>query len=107
MSILGYLRSMVWICILCLPVTSYATHLVGGVMNYRYLGEDQYEIDLYVYRDCKRALADFDSYAIIRIWDGSMENYYFFELPRVDTLDATLTDPCATIQPDECVDWTK
>ena len=44
-----------------------ATHIVGGEMNYRCLGDDQYEITLSVYRDCINAGYDteFDDPAYI------------------------------------------
>ena len=35
-----------------LAPTTKATHIVGGELNYLYLGNDNYEIRLTVYRDC-------------------------------------------------------
>lgn len=48
-----------------------ATHIVGGEMNYRYLGNNQYEISLTVYRDCYYGQASFDNPASIGIFDGA------------------------------------
>ena len=48
---------------------SKATHIVGGEMNYRYLGSNNYEVSLTVYRDCFNGRADFDNPASIGIFD--------------------------------------
>ncbi|MCB0507822.1 MAG: gliding motility-associated C-terminal domain-containing protein [Bacteroidetes bacterium] len=89
-----------------------ASHIVGGVMNYKYLGNDNFEINLYVYRDCKRANpgATLDPEARIWVYDNdidSLYNIYLFPIPFDSFLDASIKDPCALIQPDECVDWTR
>ncbi len=50
----------------------YATHIVGGDMTYRCLGNDRYEVTLMVYRDCIYGdpEADFDDPASIAIYDA-------------------------------------
>ena len=35
----------------------FATHIIGGEMNYEYLGNDTFRITLRVYRDCGAATA--------------------------------------------------
>ena len=82
--------------------TSIATHIVGGVMNYKYLGNDQYEISLYVYRDCIYGIPPLDDPAIIRIWDGVSESYRFPAKPFDSILDPGLPDACARIE-DTCL----
>ncbi|MFM9028417.1 MAG: hypothetical protein ACKOQ6_10535, partial [Bacteroidota bacterium] len=58
--------------ILCIPALQVnATHIVGGEVYYRYLGNDQYEITLLVYRDCYNGQAAFDNPASIAIYDGA------------------------------------
>lgn len=54
---------------------SRATHIVGGELNYRYTGNNVYEIQLTVYRDCYNGLAPFDNPASIGIFDGSGNLY--------------------------------
>ncbi len=49
---------------------STATHIAGGEMNYRYLGNSLYEVTLTVYRDCFNGVPDFDNPAVIGIYDG-------------------------------------
>ena len=60
-----------------------ASHIVGGVMNYKYLGNNNFEITLFVYRDDIRANpnAFLDNPAIIRVYNGSVETQFNFTLP--------------------------
>ncbi len=88
--------------------TANATHIVGGVMNYRYIGNDRYEISLFVYRDCINGVPPLDDPARIRIWDGVAETLVGFSKPFDDTLPLIQPDPCARIDSGAiCVNWTK
>jgi gliding motility-associated-like protein len=51
------------------PMKGYSTHIVGGEMNYRYLGNNRYEIRLTVYRDCRHGIPPFDFPASIGVFD--------------------------------------
>ena len=86
-----------------------ASHIVGGVMNYKYLGNNNFEITLFVYRDDIRANpnAFLDNPAIIRVYNGSVETQFNFTLPFDSFLNSPLVDPCATIPITERIDWTK
>lgn len=88
-------------------LTVSATHIVGGVMNYTYLGNDKFEISLYVYRDCIHGIPPLDDPAIIRIWDGVSEQYSFVNVPFDDTLPPLPPDACAKITTPVCVNWTR
>jgi gliding motility-associated-like protein len=48
-----------------------ATHIVGGELNYKCLGNNQYEIRLTVYRDCYNGVPPFDNPASVGIFDAS------------------------------------
>ena len=50
---------------------SYATHIVGGEMNYRFLGNNLYEVTLTCYRDCFNGIPPFDDPAIIGVYNSS------------------------------------
>src|SRR5258708_36220353 len=52
-----------------LPMKGFSTHIVGGILNYRYLGNNQYELTLTVYRDCLHGVPPFDFPASIGIFD--------------------------------------
>lgn len=55
----------------CAPSLSYATHIVGGEVGYRSLGNDNYEIVVRVYRDCAPRTEPFDPIASVGIFDRS------------------------------------
>lgn len=100
--------AMLLLVFACLPAK--ATHIVGGVLNYRYTGSDNYEFTLYVYRDCKNGLAPFDDPAMIQVslGDNTEYNEYFVNIStNSDTLSAHVDDPCVTVQPDVCVEFVK
>lgn len=50
----------------------YASHIVGGDISYRCLGNNRYEITLTIYRDCENALpgATFDDPAVLGAFDA-------------------------------------
>ncbi len=60
------------ILVMLVPATTFATHTVGGDITYRCLGNDQYEITVYFYRDCFGGSpeAEFDDPASIAIFDA-------------------------------------
>ncbi|MBP6532521.1 MAG: T9SS type A sorting domain-containing protein [Bacteroidia bacterium] len=60
-----------WLILLFFPLYSYSTHLIGGEMTYRYLGNDTFEIKLTVYRDCANGIPPFDDPASIGIFDSN------------------------------------
>ena len=55
--------------LLACTMPAHATHIVGGELNYRCLGNNQYEISLTVYRDCFNGVPYFDNPAVIGIFD--------------------------------------
>jgi len=73
-----------------------STHIVGGEMNYEYLGGDNYRISLTVIRDCYNSLTPFDPLASIGVF-GSNNNLLFQILVApVDSfvLPNTASTPC-------------
>lgn len=102
-----YIKLLLFLLLLVDFISADATHIVGGVMNYRYLGNDQYEVSLYVYRDCINGVPPLDDPAIIRIWDGVSESYRFPSIPFDSILDPGLPDACARIETPVCVNWTR
>ena len=107
------------IFLMILPQFSWGTHIVGGEMNYRCLGNDQYEIQLTIFRDCDTGVPDFDDPASIGIFAfDAATNSYFLDtgvgqfgqllIPVInnDTLDPVLTDPCLVVPPNVCVNTT-
>lgn len=87
-----------------------ATHIVGGEMTYKCLGNNQYEITLIVYRDCYTGIPPFDDPASIAVFDSSWNLVQHILVPldpnSNDTLPIILSDPCLTVPPDVCAHGT-
>lgn len=87
-----------------------ATHIVGGEITYKCLGNDQYEITLIVYRDCYTGVPWFDNPASIGVFDANwnleQELTVYWDPASNDTLPIILSDPCLTVPPDVCAHGT-
>jgi gliding motility-associated-like protein len=95
--------------LLFLTLPLQATHIVGGEMNYRCLGNNTYEISLTVFRDCDTGVPDFDDPARVGIYVG-LSNVLFtrFDMPNRqgiggDTLAITLPDSCLRLSARPCI----
>jgi hypothetical protein len=73
-----------------------ATHIVGGELYYRYLGNDDYEIRLTVYRDCYNGIPPFDDPAYVGIWDFANNLVMEVAMSPNDsaTVPSTINSPC-------------
>jgi gliding motility-associated-like protein len=89
-----------------------ATHIVGGDMTYRCLGNNEYEITLTVYRDCFYGdiHAYFDSIASVGVFNSNNQLVQELLIPLNpmlnDTLDLPFADSCLFIASDICVHTT-
>ncbi len=85
-----------------------ATHIVGGEITYRCLGNNQYEIMLRVFRDCDTGVPWFDNPAAIGVFDSNNNLVYDLRLllRENDTLDLNLNDPCLVAPPNICIHTT-
>lgn len=83
------------------------THIVGGEVTYKCLGNDQYEISLTVYRDCYNGVPWFDNPAAIGVYDANWTLFRNILVPwnamSHDTLPITLDNPCLVVPPNVCV----
>lgn len=91
---------------LLLPTLSSATHIVGGEMNYVYLGNNQYAITMTVYRDCLGGQAPFDNPARIGIYNanGVLIQNIAATLDSVTVLQSTINSSCVTAPTNVCTD---
>lgn len=91
-----------------LPYNASATHMVGGEINYRCLGNDRYEIMVTVFRDCDTGVPWFDNPASVGVFDVNDSLLYDLrlQLRDNDTLDLNLTDPCLVAPPNVCIHTT-
>jgi len=98
--------------VLCgVPQSLNATHIVGGEMTYRCLGNNQFEITLVVYRDCFYGdpLAYFDDTSRVGVFDGNHNLVETLFLPFMmvdDTLSGQSSDQCLQIPGVFCVHTT-
>lgn len=94
----------------------HATHIVGGEMTYRCLGNGNYEVRLVLRRDCFNgsAEAEFDDPAHIGIFDSEgnvlreLGKFGVIQIPfsKDDTLNEILKTECEVIGGDVCVHTT-
>ena len=86
--------------------TLLATHIVGGEMSYRCLGNDDYEITLKVYRDCLNGQASFDSKAAVTTYDANKQivRNDFFDFPGSTRLSNSGMEPCYNFSSSICVE---
>lgn len=91
----------------CIPAK--ATHIVGGELNYRYLGNNIYEINLTVYRDCYNGVPPFDNPASVGIFNAQTNNFIrekLFNFVQLDTVPPTINSPCFLPPTDICYERT-
>ena len=82
--------------------------MVGGEINYRCLGNDQYEIMVTVFRDCDTGVPWFDNPASVGVFDINDSLIYDLRLTlrNNDTLLLDLSDPCLVAPPNVCIHTT-
>lgn len=99
-----FVLSFILLCIL--PVAAWSTHIIGGFVDYQYLGNNQYEITLKVYRDCFGGQAPFDNPANVAIFDGTGSLIRTISLfnPSITDIEPTIDNPCLVIPPQVCVE---
>ncbi|MEO6132867.1 MAG: hypothetical protein ABIQ02_13540, partial [Saprospiraceae bacterium] len=96
-----------------------ATHIVGGDLTYRCLGNNVYELKLTMRRDCFQGAVDaqFDNPASIGIYDGSNhklltnligypDGQLLINFNADDTLNEFLVSDCSVISGDVCIHTT-
>ena len=80
-----------WACV------AQATHIVGGELYYEYLGNDEYEIRLTVYRDCFYGVPPFDEPAYVGVWDANnnlVTTLYLYTNGDSATVPPIINSPC-------------
>jgi gliding motility-associated-like protein len=83
-----------------------ATHIVGGEIYYDYLGNDNYQITLKIYRDCNPGNAAYDDPAYVYIFDqsGNVVRTISIPLPPTTILPPVINNPCFTPPANVCVE---
>lgn len=107
-TITTLLVSVLFIC------NVYSKHIIGGVMSYECLGNNQYKITLKIYRDCAGGGAGFDNQAQIGIYRCgtnincmSLGQQSAFLEPNPTVIEQSDIDPpfypCLKVPPTVCV----
>lgn len=84
----------------------FATHIIGGEMSYRALGNDEYEITLKIFRDCYSGQAQFDDPTNVFIFNTSGELVATLPISFTgsDTIVNSVAIPCTGVLPGICVE---
>ncbi len=100
------LRYLLFIFISLFTTRVFATHIIGGEITYKYLGNNNYKITLKVYRDCNTGQAPFDDPAVLGVFNGQGSLLSTINLgnPAVTHIQPNLNNPCITTPPDICVE---
>jgi gliding motility-associated-like protein len=74
----------------------FATHIVGGELYYEYLGNNNYQVTLTVYRDCFNGVPPFDDPGFIGIWDANNTLLTTLSVSPFDssTVPPIINSPC-------------
>ena len=96
-----FLQGKVMLCMIAfflVPFSrGYSTHIVGGELNYHYLGNSVYQISLTVYRDCFNGVPPFDNPASVGIFNALTNELIrekLFNFIDLDTVPPTVNSPC-------------
>ena len=84
-----------------------ATHIVGGELNYQYLGNYNYRIRLVVYRDCFNGQAPFDDPASIGVFNSSnaLTRQVFISPTTQGNVPNYINSPCLVPPTNVCYEY--
>lgn len=85
---------------------SRASHIVGGDMYYNYLGNNNYQFYINVYRDCLSSGAPYDDplYLAVYIQNGTLIHNVAITFPGSTHLPVVFNNPCVTPPNDICTE---
>ena len=90
----------------CLAFTANATHIVGGEIYYDYLGNNNYQVTLKVYRDCINGQAPYDNPAYVGVFDqaGNLLQTLSLPFPGSTQIPVNMNNPCYLPPANVCVE---
>ncbi len=103
---LSSLKNISLFAILFCAINLSARHYVGGVLTYQYLGSNQYELNIRVYRDCNPGNTAFPPNIRISIRDTSGTELQSQNAPRGTIVPVSLdTSRCVKAPPGVCIEY--
>jgi hypothetical protein len=105
-------KTLILFLTLCAGVPLYATHLLGGIMYYKFIGftnslrtEAKYEITLKIYRDCYNGQADYDQPLELGIYDNNRDLERIEEVYYIQKVNVTPVQVAnCTTKPNVCIE---
>ena len=99
-------RFFACLVVIVLSVTAKATHIVGGEIYYDYLGNNNYQITLKVYRDCINGQAPYDNPAYVGVYDQNSVLLQTLSLtfPGSQQMPIAINNPCYLPPANVCVE---
>ncbi len=90
------MRTLIIILLLLISGLARASHIVGGEIYYNYLGSNNYEVHIIIYRDCASSGAAFDSPLPLGIYNASNQLVQAVDVPFPGSvvLPITFNNPC-------------
>lgn len=84
----------------------YATHIVGGEVYYDYLGNNQYQISIVLYRDCFSSGAQYDDPLSLGIFANTNTLVQNVQIPFTGSTNVPITfsNPCVVPPNDICIE---
>lgn len=95
-----------WVVLAVSAEATYGTHLVGGELTYTCVGNNQYQVNLRVYRDCSVA-TQLDNSVSIAVYNAAgtlVTQSNVSKSPTVAVSTAT-GNPCLTTPPNICTEY--
>src|SRR5689334_5849203 len=93
--------------IFLIPPRLSATHIVGGELNYHYLGNNEYQVRLIVYRDCFNGQAPFDNPASIGIFNSANQlvQNLLVNITTQNSIPNYINSPCLVPPANVCYEY--
>ncbi len=94
------------IVLLFFQTTGHASHIIGGEMYYTYLGNNQYQVYIALYRDCASTGAQYDDPLSLGIFDGgnNLVAEISIPFPGSTILPVIFDNPCVTAPSGICAE---
>ncbi len=89
-----------------LGFSAHASHLVGGELSYRCVGNNNYEVKLVIYRDCFNGIPPLDPSVAVSIFNSSKQLVQNLLIPlgQVKSLPLQAPNNCSTLPTNVCTE---